>query len=276
MSGAPKYSAGSPGDRDGLPRALRMVPPPDASPRAARLFSFRRSVLVAGVVMGLAICLGVSLRIAALVPATVDVGDLPVLVAESIAGELPPREESSASRPERSEEARPPAPRQSAAAMILTFERPEFPVTDAEPIDGEPIDSLVFRDDPDERLFPPEAKPKREPPAKRKPRATADPARSRVASVRSTVRKAATLLRRVPPAYPSRARQAGVEGRVLLTVMVRSDGKVDSVSLVRSSGSGLLDSAAMRAVRKWSFHPATLNGRAVQSELRVPVRFELR
>jgi protein TonB len=255
---------------------LHLVLPPELFPRAARLFSFRRSVLVAGVVMGLAICLGAFHRIAFRVPATVDVGELPVLVAESVAGELPSREESSASRPERGEEVPPPAPRQSAAAMILTFGRPEFPVTDAEPTDGEPIDSLVLRDDPVERLFPPEAKPKRETPAKRQPRATADPSRSRVASVRSTVRKAATLLRRVPPAYPARARRAGVEGRVLLAVAVRSDGKVDAVSLVRSSGSGLLDSAAMRAVRKWSFHPATLNGRAVHSELRVPVRFELR
>lgn len=91
----------------------------------------------------------------------------------------------------------------------------------------------------------------------------------------SPVRRSAQVLRQVSPVYPATARRAGVEGQVLLAVAVQSNGRVGSVSLVSSSGNGLLDAAAMRAVRKWSFRPATIDGRAITGQVRVPVRFQL-
>ena len=277
MSRAPDNPAGCLESCDGSPLVLRLVPPPEVSPRHARLFSFSRSVLVAGVVVSPGICLGAFHRVSRQTAATVAVEDLPVLVAESVSAEEQAQEDPAESRPERIEEVRPPAPPQTAAVMVSSFERAELPAPEVEAFDGEPIESLSLRDDPAERLFPPKPSLRKpETPITRKPSAPAKPPRSRVAAARSAVKKAATLLRRVPPSYPVRARQAGVEGRVLLAVVVRRDGRVHEVSLVSSSGNGLLDSAAMRAVRKWFFQPATLNGRAVDSQLRVPVRFELR
>ncbi len=66
-----------------------------------------------------------------------------------------------------------------------------------------------------------------------------------------------------PPAYPLRARRAGEQGEVLLDVHVDEQGRVTEVLIKRSSGSNLLDRAAIGAVRDWRFQPATVGGEPV-------------
>ncbi|MCU0961045.1 MAG: energy transducer TonB [Pirellulaceae bacterium] len=78
------------------------------------------------------------------------------------------------------------------------------------------------------------------------------------------------------PEYPLAARQRNEEGRVLLLVFLDADGRVVNAQLRASSGSVLLDQAAMRAVRQWRFSPARSRGVPVTSQLLVPVRFSLR
>ena len=56
----------------------------------------------------------------------------------------------------------------------------------------------------------------------------------------------------VAPAYPERARRAGVEGTVVLGIMIDRRGRSDP-ELIESSGSELLDREAMRAVQLWRF-----------------------
>src|SRR5262249_55911457 len=48
-----------------------------------------------------------------------------------------------------------------------------------------------------------------------------------------------------PPRYPSEAQLRGIEGTVVLSVQVRADGRVAGASVARSSGSDLLDDAAI-------------------------------
>lgn len=77
------------------------------------------------------------------------------------------------------------------------------------------------------------------------------------------------------PPYPAAAREAGVEGVVLLAVHVFADGRVGEVRLKASSGSADLDAAAIQAVKDWTFTPARRGLRSVDSWVEVPVRFAL-
>lgn len=78
------------------------------------------------------------------------------------------------------------------------------------------------------------------------------------------------------PEYPLAARQRNEQGRVLLLVQLDAEGRVLDAQLRLSSGSPLLDQAALDAVRRWRFSPARSRGVPVTSHLLVPVRFSLR
>jgi len=80
----------------------------------------------------------------------------------------------------------------------------------------------------------------------------------------------------VPPEYPQAARRAGQQGTVIVLASCSATGVVEDVALAQSSGFPLLDEAALEAVRRWTFAPATLDGVAVASFVRVPVDFVLR
>ena len=86
----------------------------------------------------------------------------------------------------------------------------------------------------------------------------------------------ARVLRRYQPDYPRTARRDKVEGRVMLDVQISSRGRVGSVRVISSSGSPVLDSTAISAVKRWSFAPAQKDGKPVSSQVHVPFRFSLR
>ena len=79
------------------------------------------------------------------------------------------------------------------------------------------------------------------------------------------------------PPYPMGALRAGDEGAVALKVLVGTDGRVRDAQVVQSSGSGLLDQAAVNEARRhWRLHPATRAGVPFESwyTLRVVFRIE--
>jgi protein TonB len=78
-----------------------------------------------------------------------------------------------------------------------------------------------------------------------------------------------------PPLYPESSRLAREEGVVVIRVVVASSGSVSRSSVATSSGHSALDRAALAAVSHWKFRPAALSGCAMESEIAVPVRFEL-
>jgi protein TonB len=78
-----------------------------------------------------------------------------------------------------------------------------------------------------------------------------------------------------PPNYPETARRAGWEGRVTVRVEVSADGVPTTVTLGKSSGYGVLDQAALRAVKSWRFQPRTIGGVAMAGVVEVPVNFAL-
>jgi len=83
------------------------------------------------------------------------------------------------------------------------------------------------------------------------------------------------VIRNTPPIYPETARRAGWEGRVTVRVEVSADGLPMSVALQKSSGYGVLDQAALRAVKTWRFQPRTMGGVAMAGTVDVPVNFTL-
>lgn len=85
----------------------------------------------------------------------------------------------------------------------------------------------------------------------------------------------AEYLNNPPPRYPALARRRGLEGTVLLSVLVSEEGKVKEIHLKESSGVSILDDEARRVVATWRFIAATENGSAVQSRVVVPIRFSL-
>jgi protein TonB len=85
----------------------------------------------------------------------------------------------------------------------------------------------------------------------------------------------ADYLHNPAPAYPSASRQLGEQGKVLLRVLVNSDGQVEQVTLRRSSGFERLDQAAQETVQKWRFVPARRGEQVVSAWVVVPVSFSL-
>ncbi len=85
----------------------------------------------------------------------------------------------------------------------------------------------------------------------------------------------AAYLHNPAPAYPSMSRRSGEQGRVLLKVLVSTNGEADTVQLDKSSGFDRLDQAAIEAVKKWQFIPAKRNNQPLSAFVLVPVKFSL-
>jgi protein TonB len=98
--------------------------------------------------------------------------------------------------------------------------------------------------------------------------------RTRV-QVQSGDRARADYRRNPKPPYPPAARRRYQEGLVLLSVNVTTQGRANRVVLIQSSGFTLLDEAALQTVRDWEFEPARIGPLAVESEIQVPIRFQL-
>ena len=80
------------------------------------------------------------------------------------------------------------------------------------------------------------------------------------------------LTKRVNPEYPAQARAARVQGIVVLSVGIGTDGKVIDVSVVQ--GHDLLNDAAIAAVRQWEYDPFFLNGQPVEVATQVTLSFQ--
>lgn len=85
----------------------------------------------------------------------------------------------------------------------------------------------------------------------------------------------AAYLNNPPPAYPLMARRRSIEGRVLVRAEVQADGACSRVELKKTSGSELLDQAALDAVKKWRFIPAKKGDQALTAWVEVPITFKL-
>ena len=84
-----------------------------------------------------------------------------------------------------------------------------------------------------------------------------------------------SLLREVKPDYTEEARRRGVEGDVVMEIVVRRDGSVGEVRLLQGLGHGL-DARAVQAVRDWRFSPGKRRGVPVDVLVEVAMEFKIR
>jgi TonB family protein len=80
---------------------------------------------------------------------------------------------------------------------------------------------------------------------------------------------------KVDPSYPAEAMRDRVEGTVTLYAVIRKDGTVGEVKVLRGLEERL-DESARAALLRWKFHPATKNGSAVDLETVVQIPFVVR
>ena len=81
------------------------------------------------------------------------------------------------------------------------------------------------------------------------------------------------LVHQVKPRYPALARQARIQGSVVLKAVIARDGSIQNLQLV--SGHPLLTTAAINAVKEWRYKPYLLNGQPVEVETDITVKFTL-
>ena len=83
-----------------------------------------------------------------------------------------------------------------------------------------------------------------------------------------------TILEKINPVYPESARQEGVEGIVVVTVIIDENGDVESAKIFKSIEG--LDQAAMDAALACKFSPAMIQGQAVKVAMNIPFYFKLK
>lgn len=81
------------------------------------------------------------------------------------------------------------------------------------------------------------------------------------------------VLRKVNPTYPPLARQARIQGQVLLQAEISKTGDIENLHLI--SGHPMLAPAAIEAVKQWKYKPYVLNGEPVEVETQITVNFTL-
>lgn len=103
------------------------------------------------------------------------------------------------------------------------------------------------------------------------------PARSSVIAQGTKGLEPPIITKRVPPNYPQRAARVGLQGYVILEAVMRSDGTLSDIRVLRSLGKGRFgfEDAARKALKKWEFMPGRLNGRNVDVRMTLKIDFDL-
>jgi protein TonB len=85
--------------------------------------------------------------------------------------------------------------------------------------------------------------------------------------------KAPHLIFSTPPIYPLVAKQASVEGDVVVQTTIDVNGNVASMQVV--SGPEMLRQAALDSLRRWRYEPSKMNGQPIATQMEVTIRFRL-
>lgn len=80
-------------------------------------------------------------------------------------------------------------------------------------------------------------------------------------------------MEQVPPQYPAEAKQARIEGTVVLAIIIGADGSVKDVREV--DGPPELIPAAVAAVKKWRYRPTLFRGQPREASTEVELQFKL-
>lgn len=84
-----------------------------------------------------------------------------------------------------------------------------------------------------------------------------------------------SALNLIKPAYPEKGVELGVDGKVVLLLLIDETGVVKEASVVEADPEGVFEESALAAFREARFAPAQKNGRAVKSRVLIRVSYEL-
>ena len=84
-----------------------------------------------------------------------------------------------------------------------------------------------------------------------------------------------TILVRIPPVYPLRAKHRGVQGWVRVRFVVNEEGHVGSVEVLESQPPGVFDRNVIQCVSGWRFKSGTVQGVAVRAWAETTIHFKL-
>ncbi len=82
------------------------------------------------------------------------------------------------------------------------------------------------------------------------------------------------LVKKVAPRYPKKAKANRIEGTVIIQAVIDKKGKVEDVTVLRGVDPSL-DKSAVRAVKKWRYEPAMVDGKPVRVYFTITVVFIL-
>jgi protein TonB len=117
---------------------------------------------------------------------------------------------------------------------------------------------------PEPEPLPPVEEVKEEPPAEATPEPVVPPSAD------------AQEVNNPAPAYPAISKKLKEEGTVLLTILVTKEGRVAEAQIKTSSGHKRLDDAAIRAIKRWKFNPATQAGKPIDYWYEIDFEFSLK
>ncbi|MCC7200349.1 MAG: TonB family protein [Gammaproteobacteria bacterium] len=104
----------------------------------------------------------------------------------------------------------------------------------------------------------------------------APPPRQVVRTAPSFKQRPSQIANIINSCYPAASRRLNEEGRVLVDVFVGTDGTTQRAAVGQSSGFERLDQAALECVpRKLTFKPGTVDGAAIEAQVRIPILFKL-
>ncbi|MFZ0797269.1 MAG: energy transducer TonB [Terriglobales bacterium] len=89
------------------------------------------------------------------------------------------------------------------------------------------------------------------------------------------IEKPPVVTRKVDPEYTAEARNHNLEGIVLLWTIVGTDGRAHDIRVMKVLGCGL-DEEAIKALKRWTFKPATSEGKPVPATAKIQMEFRLR
>lgn len=109
------------------------------------------------------------------------------------------------------------------------------------------------------------------------PDAPPEPQGDTIARVGQTGVEPPVFTKKVRPKYPERAIKIKLQGYVILEAVLRKDGKVDDIKVLRGLGKGKFgfEEAAMEALSKWQFLPGKVNNKAADVRMTLKIDFVL-
>lgn len=84
-----------------------------------------------------------------------------------------------------------------------------------------------------------------------------------------------TVLSRIPPVYPFKAKNRGIEGWVDVEFVVTEQGRVEQIKILSAQPEKIFDQNVIQCLSAWRFKPGTISGEPVKTRARTRIRFQL-